>query len=104
MGPRRALPAVLLLGAVAERVSVDLSFGVRFRVGPPAGTSCNSTSYPIGLNDKQVNGLTQANGVRDAAGCLEAACAMGADLYQVSVPAVATHRELRVRVVRTRLA
>lgn len=84
MAPALLLASLLAAVAVADRVTVDLSYGVRFRVGPSAGTQCNTSTFPINLDNRQVNGLTQANGVTNAGSCLQAACAMGADLWQVS--------------------
>ena len=77
-----ALLQLLVLPSDAARVSVDLSFGWRFRLGLGSAAGCNASSFPISLNDKQVNGLSQANGVTSVAGCIAAACQQQADLYQ----------------------
>lgn len=84
-----AVAAMLSLTVAQARYSVDVSFGWRFRMGMSGGSTtpqsayCNSSSYPSsGLNNRQVFGLSQARGVSSVSDCLQAACNIGAQLYQ----------------------
>ena len=81
----RTLPALFLLhalsAATAQRTTVDVSFGWRFRLGENAAP-CNASSFPHDLAGQQVMGLNAAPAATDAASCLAAACTASVSVWQ----------------------
>ena len=73
--------AGLLAVSSATRASVDVSFGWRFQLGKSTPTSCASSDFPTSLDGQRVLGLSAASAT-DAASCMQAACAQGAELFQ----------------------